>query len=176
PVPDANGEIAARRMLETVRGLRPDDLVLALISGGASALLPLPAPGLTLADKQTMNRALLASGATIAEMNTVRKHLSGIKGGRLAAAAQPARIVTLVISDIPGDDPAAIASGPTLADTSTRDDAQAIIARHGMNLPAHVCSWLARGVETPKPGTIQGEVRIIAAPSMALAAAAEAAR
>jgi hydroxypyruvate reductase len=138
--------------------------------------MALPAGELTLGDKQAVNRALLASGATIAEMNTVRKHLSGIKGGRLAAAAQPARIVTLVISDIPGDDAAAIASGPTLADTSTREDALGIIARHAMDLPAHVRGWLMTGAETPKPGTIQGAVRIIAAPSMALAAAADAAR
>src|ERR1039458_10132231 len=116
PVPDANSERGARRLLERVHGLGPDDLVLALISGGGSALCAAPAQGLTLADKQDINRALLASGATITEMNCVRKHLSAIKGGRLAAAAAPAHVVTLAISDVPGDDPAVIASGPTVPD------------------------------------------------------------
>ena len=132
PVPDANSERGARRLLERVRGLGPDDLVLALISGGGSALCAAPAPGLTLADKQAINRALLASGANISEMNCVRKHLSAIKGGRLAAAARPARVVTLAISDVPGDDPAVIASGPTVPDPTTFADARAIIARYGI--------------------------------------------
>lgn len=129
PVPDENGRRAAARILEMVRGLGPDDLVLALISGGGSSLLTLPAPGLTLADKQAVNAALLRSGAPIGEMNAVRKHLSAIKGGRLAAAAHPARVVTLVISDVPGDDPAVIASGPTVPDPSTFADARAVLDR-----------------------------------------------
>src|SRR6185369_8017875 len=119
------------RILEKVKGLSPDDLVLCLISGGASALLALPAEGLTLADKQEVNRALLKSGAAIGEMNTVRKHLSAIKGGRLAAAAYPAKVVTLLLSDVPGDDPSIIASGPTVADPSTFADARAVLARYG---------------------------------------------
>lgn len=153
PVPDGSGEMAARRMLELVRGLGPDDLVIALMSGGASALLPLPAPGLTLADKQAINRALLRSGAAIEEMNCVRKHLSAIKGGRLAAAAHPAEVVTLVISDVPGDDPAVIGSGPTVADTSTYAEARAVLVRYGIDEPAAVIQYLgAARDETPKPG------------------------
>src|SRR6185295_4108850 len=124
----ANSETAARRILAAVQGLGPDDLVLALISGGGSALMALPAAGLTLADKQAINRALLASGANITEMNCVRKHLSAIKGGRLAAAAAPARVVALAISDVPGDDPAVIASGPTVPDATSFADARALIA------------------------------------------------
>ncbi|MBV1703927.1 MAG: DUF4147 domain-containing protein, partial [Hyphomicrobiales bacterium] len=120
PVPDAAGERAAARMIETVRGLSADDLVVALVSGGASSLLSLPAPGLTLDDKRAVNKALLASGASISEMNCVRKHLSAVKGGRLAAAAHPARVETLLISDVPGDDPAVIGSGPTLPDPTRR--------------------------------------------------------
>ena len=153
PVPDAESERGAHRLLERVRGLGPDDLVLALISGGGSALCAAPAPGLTLADKQAINRALLASGATISEMNCVRKHLSAIKGGRLAAAARPARVVTLAISDVPGDDPAVIASGPTVPDPTTFADARAIIARYGIEPPASVAARLAQATdETPKPG------------------------
>ena len=129
PVPNANSELAARRLLAAVQGLAADDLVLALVSGGGSALAALPAPGLTLSDKQAVNKALLASGATILEMNTVRKHLSSIKGGRLAAAAAPARVLTLAISDVPGDDPAVIASGPTVADPQ--------------HLPTPALSWSA---------------------------------
>src|SRR6185369_5717518 len=128
PVPDAAGQDAARRILELVQGLSADDLVLCLISGGASALLALPAEGLTLEDKQTVNRALLRSGADIGEMNTVRKHLSAIKGGRLAAAAWPAETLSLLISDVPGDDPSVIGSGPTVADPSTFADARAVLA------------------------------------------------
>ena len=176
PVPDANGEAAARRILGTVQGLGPDDLVIALISGGASALLPLPAAGLTLADKQAVNRALLASGATIHEMNAVRKHLSAIKGGRLAAAARPARVVTLAISDVPGDDPAVIGSGPTVPDPSTLAHVRAIVARYGIALPPAAAAHLARGEETPKPGEIASDYRMIATPEMALEAAAAAAR
>lgn len=176
PVPDANGALAARRCLAAVRGLTADDLVIALISGGGSALLSLPAGSMTLADKQAVNKALLASGATIAEMNAVRKHLSRIKGGRLAAAAQPARVVTLVISDVPGDDPSVIASGPTVADPSTLDDVREILGRTAIELPAAAQAVLVEGTETPKPGQIVEDVRMIAAPRLALAAAADAAR
>lgn len=176
PVPDAASQTAARRMLAAVQGLSADDLVIALMSGGGSALMTLPAPPMTLADKQAINRALLASGATIAEMNIVRKHLSAIKGGRLALAARPARLVTLVISDIPGDDPAAIASGPTLPDVSTRDDAREIINRFGIELPEAARLVLETADETPKPGELDTDVRIIAAPVLALDAAARIAR
>ncbi|WP_426959838.1 glycerate kinase type-2 family protein [Muricoccus radiodurans] len=180
PVPDAAGQAAAARVLEAVRGLTADDLVLALISGGGSALMALPAPGLTLADKQAVNRALLASGATINEMNVLRRHLSAIKGGRLAAAAHPARVVTLAISDVPGDDPAAIASGPTVPDPSSFADARAIVARYGITLPEAVRAHLdAAADETPKPGDprlARAEYRMIATPRLALEAAAAAAR
>ena len=178
PVPDANGEAAARRILASVQGLGPDDTVIALMSGGASALLPLPVAGLTLADKQAVNRALLASGATISEMNCVRKHLSAIKGGRLAAAAAPARVVTLAISDVPGDDPAVIGSGPTVPDPTTFTQARAILAKYGILPSPQVASRLAGdGDETPKPGWLpHAEFRMIATPLMALRAAAEAAR
>ena len=178
PVPDAAGEAGARRLLDLVRGLGPDDLVLALISGGGSALLALGAPGISLADKQAVNRALLASGATIGEMNTVRKHLSAIKGGRLAAAAAPARVVTLAISDVPGDDPAVIASGPTVPDPTSFADARAILARHGITPPASVAAHLAAAAdETPKPGALPpADFRLIATPMMALRAAAATAR
>lgn len=178
PVPDANSELGARRLLERVQGLTIDDLVLALISGGGSALLSLPAPGLTLADKQSINRALLASGATITEMNAVRKHLSGIKGGRLAAAAAPARVVTLAISDVPGDDPAVIASGPTVPDPTTFADSRALLARYGIDAPPAVATRLAQDQdETPKPGSLpNGAFHLIATPMMALVRMAEAAR
>ena len=176
PVPDAAGEATAARILSTVQGLTADDLVLALISGGGSALMPLAAPGLTLADKQAVNRALLACGATINEMNVVRRHLSAIKGGRLAAAAYPARLLTLAISDVPGDDPAAIASGPTVPDPSSFADARAIVARYGIALPGPVRAHLdAAAEETPKPGDprlARAEYRLIATPLMALQAAA----
>ena len=132
PVPDEAGIKAAARILDMVSELGPDDLVIALISGGGSALLTLPAPGLTLADKQAVNTALLKSGAPIDAMNTVRKHLSAIKGGRLAAAAYPATTITLTISDVPGDDPSVIASGPTVGDTTTAQAALAIFARYGI--------------------------------------------
>ncbi|MBB5694817.1 glycerate kinase type-2 family protein [Muricoccus pecuniae] len=176
PVPDAAGERAAARILQLVEGLTADDLVLALISGGGSALMPLAAPGLTLADKQAVNRALLACGATINEMNVVRRHLSAVKGGRLAAAAHPARVVTLAISDVPGDDPAAIASGPTVPDPSLFADARAIVASYGIELPGAVRAHLeAAAEETPKPGDprlSRAEYRMIATPLMALRAAA----
>ncbi len=179
PVPDTNSEKAARRMLERVAGLRSGDLVLALISGGGSALLALPAPGLTLADKQAVNRGLLASGATIHEMNCVRKHLSAIKGGRLAAAAAPARVVTLAISDVPGDDPAVIASGPTVPDPTTFADARALVARYGLTVSPQVAARLEQDAdETPKPGLLPdaADFRLIATPEMALRAAAKAAK
>lgn len=180
PVPDAAGERAARRILEKVQGLTEEDLVICLISGGGSALLSLPAPGLTLDDKQTVNKALLKSGATISEMNCVRKHLSAIKGGRLAASCAPARVVSLLISDVPGDDPAAIASGPTVADPTTFADARAIVRKYAIDLPAAVRAHLERAEdETPKPDDPRlshCETRIIAAPQRSLEAAAEAAR
>ena len=180
PVPDAAGLDAARRMLGMVEGLNADDLVICLISGGGSALLPLPAPGLDLADKQRLNAALLASGATIGEMNCVRRHLSGIKGGRLAAACHPARVVTLLISDVPGDDPADIASGPTCADASTCADALAVLQRYRIEVPPHVREVLESGRgESVKPGDprlANNEIRLITAPQMALVAAAAVAR
>lgn len=180
PVPDARSEAAAREILAAVQGLGEDDLVLALISGGGSALMSLPAPGLTAGDKQAVNRALLASGATIGEMNAVRKHLSAIKGGRLAAAAAPARVVTLAISDVPGDDPAVIASGPTVADPTTFAEARAIIAKYAITLPEPVARHLAAAAEeTPKaddPRLARTAFSLIATPQMALEAAATVAR
>ena len=170
PVPDANSEIGATRILQAVENLSADDLVIVLMSGGASALIEIPAEGLTLADLKAVNRALLASGAPIDEMNAVRKHLSAIKGGRLAAAAAPARVITLAISDVPGDDPAIIGSGPTLPDPTTWSDVRLIAARYDLHLPR------TDGPETPKPGDIAPDVRLIATPSMALDAAAAAAR
>ena len=176
PVPDQKGLDAARRILAMVKGLGEDDLVVALISGGGSALLAAPAEGLTLADKQAVNRALLASGASIDEINCVRKHLSAIKGGRLAAAAYPARLVALLISDVPGDDPAIIASGPTVADPTTFADARAILAKYGITPPAAVAAHLAAArAETPKPGDPRlqrTETHIIATPQNSLTAAA----
>jgi glycerate 2-kinase len=180
PVPDAAGEAAARRILDLVQGLGPDDLVLALVSGGGSSLLALPAPGLTLDDKQAVNKALLRSGASIDEMNCVRKHLSAIKGGRLAAAAHPARLVALMISDVPGDDPAVIASGPTVGDPTTRHDALALIAKYGIDLPPHVRAHLdSDACESVKPGDPRlatSEVVMVATPQASLEAAAEVAR
>jgi len=180
PVPDAAGMQAAQRMLERVGGLNDDDLVLCLISGGGSALLPLPAPGLTLESKQALSRALLSSGATISEMNCVRRHLSAIKGGRLAAACHPARVLTLLISDVPGDRPVDIASGPTVADPTTCADALQIVRRYGIELPGPVREILESGSgESVKPGDprlAHAVTRIIAAPQMALEAAAGVAR
>jgi len=176
PVPDSAGEAAARRMLQTVQGLSEHDLVIALISGGGSALLPLPAAGLTLADKQRINRELLMSGATIAEMNCVRKHLSAIKGGRLAAACAPAQVLTLLISDVPGDDPDVIASGPTVPDPTTCADALAIITRYGIGIPDAIRAGLQSGaLETPKPGDpafAGNRVEMIATPRQMLQAVA----
>ena len=179
PVPDAAGLAAAERVLGLVRGLGADDLVLCLISGGGSALLPLPVAGLSLEHTQAVNRALLKSGASISEMNCVRRHLSAIAGGRLAAAC-PARMITLLISDVPGDRPLDIASGPTVADPTTCAAALAVVARHGIELPPPVREVLESGRgESVKPGDARLEntaTRIIAAPQMALEAAAGMAR
>ena len=172
PVSDAMSEVASMLMMEQVKHLTADDCVIALISGGGSSLLALPRKGITLADKQAVNQALLKSGATIHEMNTVRKQLSDIKGGRLALAALPARVITLIISDVPGDDPQSIASGPTVADSSTPEEALEIIARYSLTLPESVM----RVLRTPRaPVTteeIEEDIRLIATPSGALAAAA----
>jgi glycerate 2-kinase len=178
PVPDANSERGARRLLERVQGLTSHDLVIALMSGGASALLTAPAPGLTLDDKRAINEALLACGANIGEMNTIRKHLSAIKGGRLAAAAAPARVVTLAISDVPGDDPAVIGSGPTVPDPTTFADARALIERYGITQSAAIEARLRQEAdETPKPGSLpRADFRLIATPMMALRVAAALAR
>jgi hydroxypyruvate reductase len=180
PVPDAAGQRAAERMLEMVRGLTADDTVLCLVSGGGSSLLPLPLAGITLEDKQRVSRALLASGASIGEMNCVRRHLSGIKGGRLAAACHPAHVVTLLISDVPGDEACDIASGPTVADASTCADALDIVRRYGIALPDKVREVLESGAgESVKPGDprLAGhEVRFVATPQMALEAAARVAQ
>jgi hydroxypyruvate reductase len=180
PVPDAAGMLAAQRMLERVGALHEDDLVLCLFSGGGSALLPLPAPGLNLEHEQAVNRGLLACGATISEMNCVRRHLSAIKGGRLAAACHPARVLTLLISDVPGDRPIDIASGPTVADPTTCADALGIVRRYGIELPAAVREVLESGRgESVKPGDpalARSTVRVIATPQQALEAAARVAR
>ena len=180
PVPDAAGLAAAQRILAMVQGLTKNDLVLCLISGGGSALLTLPADGLSLEDKQRINKELLNSGANIGEMNCVRKHLSGIKGGRLAAACAPARVVTLTISDVPGDDASIIASGPTVPDASNCSEALAILQRYGIDVPGAIKVKLQQGaLETPKPGDplFDGhEVHMIATPRQSLQAAAVAAR
>jgi glycerate 2-kinase len=180
PVPDQAGMEAAQRLIELVSGLQADDLVLCLISGGGSALLPLPLPGLTLADEQALNQTLLKSGATISEMNCVRRHLSAIKGGRLAAACHPAEVLSLLISDVPGDNPMDIASGPTVADPTTCADALEIIRRYAMPVPPAVIRILESGEgESVKPGDsrlARASTRIIAAPQMALEAAAAVAR
>lgn len=176
PVPDEAGEGAAARILELAQSAGEDDLLLCLISGGGSALLPLPAPGLSLEEKKAVNEALLRSGATISEINCVRKHLSAIKGGRLAAAAHPARVVSLIISDVPGDDPAVIASGPTVPDPTTLEDTVEILQRYGIHETSHVLHQLERyGEETPKPGDAafaRTENIVIARPQESLEAAA----
>ena len=180
PVPDPAGEAAARRILALAQGLGPDDQLVCLISGGGSALLALPAPGLTLADKQAVTRALLKSGATIGEINAVRKHLSAIKGGRLAAAAAPASVLTLAISDVPGDDPAVIGSGPTVPDPTSFADAWAVLTKYRIDEPTAVLAHLAAAAaETPKPGDPvfrRARYELIASPQQALAAAADAAQ
>lgn len=180
PVPDAAGLAGSQRLLETVAGLGKDDLVIALISGGGSALLPSPAGNLTLADEIAVNRALLASGAPIAAMNTVRKHVSSIKGGRLAAAASPAKVVSLIVSDIPGDVPALVASGPTIADSSTRHDALSIVSAWRMALPEAVMAHLnSPAAAAPSPDDLRfagNEVHVIASAAVSLEAAAAEAR
>jgi len=180
PVPDAAGQQAAQRILDSVKGLTPDDLVLCVMSGGASALLALPAPGISLDDKRALTRELLTCGATISEINCLRKHLSAVKGGRLAAAASPAKVATLAISDVPGDDPAVIGSGPTVADPSTYEEARAIIRKYGIVPPAAIAERLAAAKdETPKPGDprlARATYQLVATPQMALESAAAWAR
>jgi hydroxypyruvate reductase len=180
PVPDEAGHAAARRMLALVEGLTEDDLVICLISGGGSALLALPLEGITLAEKQTLNSALLASGATISEMNCVRRHVSAIKGGRLAAACHPARVVTLMISDVPGDDPTDIASGPTVPDSTTCADALAILERYRVEAPASVLHVLRTGagesIKPDSPRMARAQARMVMTPRLALQAAASVAR
>ena len=179
PVPDPAGQDAARRILALAQQLGPDDQLVCLISGGGSALLASPSNGLTLTDKQDVTRSLLRSGATIGEINTVRKHLSAIKGGRLAAAAAPARVFTLAISDVPGDDPAVIASGPTVPDPTTFADALGVLAKYHITEPQPVIDHLtAAAAETPKAGDplfARAEYRMIASPQLALTQAADAA-
>ncbi len=180
PVPDAAGLAAAKRLQQAVSGLSEDDLVIALICGGGSALLPAPAGDLTLTDEIAVNEALLASGAPISAMNTIRKHVSAIKGGRLAAAAWPARVVSLVVSDIPGDNPALVASGPTVPETGSRADALAAIAAYGMKLPeavmAHINSPAADAPHPDDPKFVRNEVHVIASAAVSLEAAAEEAK
>ena len=180
PVPDAAGAAGAQRLFEAVRDLGADDLVVALISGGGSALLPAPPPGMTLADEIAVNEQLLASGAPISAMNTVRKHLSTIKGGRLAAAAAPARVVSLIVSDVPGDNPAFVASGPTVPDPASRGDAQQLVERFGLKLPPAALDHLATAAaDAPGPGDpvfAKNETRIVASAALSLEAAAEAAQ
>ena len=179
PVPDAAGVKATRQILDLVRDLGPDDTVVAVISGGGSALLCAPADTLTLDDKIAVNQALLASGAPIGAMNVVRKHLSAVKGGRLAAACHPARLVSLMISDVPGDDPAEIASGPTVAERSTTADALRIVSRYGIDLPENARAVLERAatvIAPDDPRLSRAETHVIAAPSQSLEAAAERAR
>lgn len=179
PVPDEAGLRASARLFEVVRGLGPDDLVVALVSGGGSALLPSPPPGMRLADEIAVNEALLASGAPIAAMNTVRKHLSAIKGGRLALAAHPAKVVTLVVSDIPGDNPAFVASGPTVADGASRRDALAIVEEYALALPdaalRHLATPAADAPLPDDPRLAGNEVHVVASAARSLEAAARAA-
>ena len=180
PVPDEAGRRAAARILELAHGLTEDDLVICLMSGGASSLLALPAAGVTFAEKQAINSALLKSGAAIDEMNCARKHLSAIKGGRLAAACAPARLVTLVVSDVPGDSPSVIGSGPTVPDPTTCADALAVLKRYAIDVPPAIRAGLESGaLETPKPGDAafaRNEVHLVATPQQSLDAAAALAR
>ena len=180
PVPDSAGLAAARRIMDLVSGLTADDTVLCLISGGGSALLPLPLPGISLGDKQALSRQLLQSGASISEMNCIRRHLSAIKGGRLAAACHPANVLTLLISDVPGDSPGDIASGPTVGDATTCDDALEIIRRYRIDLPGNIAELLESGLgESVKPDDLRlsgSQLRLIATPQTALEAAASVAR
>ncbi|MDG1352557.1 MAG: glycerate kinase [Sulfitobacter sp.] len=172
PVPDAAGLAATAALFDAVSGLGPDDLVVALICGGGSALLPCPPEGLMLADEQALNEVLLASGAPIGVMNAIRKHASGIKGGRLAAAAHPARVVSLIVSDVPGDNPAQVASGPTVPDSVTLEDAQAMIAARGLELPAQVMARLQPAPLPDDPVFDGNEVHVIASARLSLEAAA----
>jgi hydroxypyruvate reductase len=176
PVPDKAGLVASAALFEAVRGLSADDLVVALICGGGSALLPCPPGDLTLEDEAGLNRALLASGAPISVMNAIRKQVSGIKGGRLAAASYPARVISLVVSDVPGDDPAQVASGPTVPDRVSREDARAMVAAWRIELPARVAAWLAgedgRAPDPADPVFAEHEVRVIASARISLEAAA----
>lgn len=180
PVPDQNGLAASEHLLERVSGLTADDLVVALICGGGSALLPAPPKGMTLADEVALNQSLLASGAPISVMNTIRKHASRIKGGRLAAAADPAKVVSLIVSDVPGDDPAQVASGPTVPDASSRDDALAMIRNYRIDLPPAVLKHIGDpAADCPRPDDpcFDGnEVRVIASAAVSLEAAAAEAR
>jgi hydroxypyruvate reductase len=178
PVPDAPGAEAAARLIKAVSGLAQDDVVLALVSGGGSALLTLPAPGIPLSDLQDLTRALLASGASITEMNTIRRHVSMVAGGRLAWAAAPARVLTLAVSDVPGDLPHAIASGPTVEDPTTSAEARAILDRHGIALSPALRAFLdSPEAESVKPGGLpHASFRLVAAPSLSLQAAADLAR
>lgn len=180
PVPDAAGLAASKRLFDAVRGLQPEDLVLCLLSGGGSALLPCPLPAMTLADEQALNQALLASGASISEMNCVRRHVSAIKGGRLGAACHPAQLLTLALSDVPGDDPSDIASGPTVPDPTTSADALAIIQRYRLSLPEAVLETLrSSAAESVKPGDPRlsaARFQLLATPQVALEAAAARAR
>lgn len=180
PVPDAAGLAATEELFRAVEGLGSDDLVVALVCGGGSALLPAPGEGLTLEDEQSLNRALLASGAPISAMNAIRKQISRVKGGRLARAAHPARVISLVVSDVPGDDPAQVASGPTVPDIVTRADAMALVRAYGVALPERVARWLeANPGDAPLPGDPEfagNEVRVIASAAMSLEAAAALAR
>ena len=177
PVPDVAGYLAARRIMETVSGLGHDDLVIALISGGGSALLPQPAAGLSLEDEQALNHVLLASGAPIGVMNLIRNELSAIKGGRLAAMAHPARVATLVVSDVPGDDPALVASGPTIPMHSTRTEVRRLVSLYGIDLPQAAHDLLATNADAPPkpddPRFARNTVRIIASASLSLEAAAK---
>ncbi|MBF0865196.1 MAG: glycerate kinase [Gluconobacter potus] len=177
PVPDEAGLKATEALFETVKGLGPDDLVVALICGGGSALLPSPPPGMTLEDEAELNRVLLASGAPISVMNSIRKQVSGIKGGRLAAAAAPAKVVSLVVSDVPFDDPAQVASGPTVPDLGTREDARRLAKTWKLRLPEKVQSWLegeeGRAPLATDPVFSRNEVRVIASAHLSLEAAAE---
>ncbi len=180
PVPDAAGIAASSALMKAVSGLTEDDMVVALICGGGSALLPSPPEGLTLADEQALNEALLACGAPIGVMNAIRKHASGIKGGRLAAAAHPARVLSLIVSDVPGDDPAQVASGPTVPDRVTLEDARAMIAARGISLPDPIMAHLAKDfARAPHPSDavfMRSEVRVIASARLSLEAAARAAK
>lgn len=178
PVPDAAGMTATAAVMDAVHGLSPDDLVVALICGGGSALLPAPPGGLTLEDEQSLNKALLASGAPISAMNAIRKHVSTIKGGRLAAAAAPARVVSLIVSDVPGDDPAQVASGPTVPDGLRRAEALSLVDTYRISLPQKIADFLANAPETPHPDEpvfARNSVQVIASASLSLEAAARAA-